>query len=98
MYHVLYEDGDEELCSRGKIRVPEWKEKQPGILLEGQVVYAQCLEAGEMVLRGTILAGPFREGGPKEGVDEVGDPVVIGLGLGLGSIFMLPYYSNHKPT
>jgi hypothetical protein len=41
-YAILYDDGDEEVCDRGKIRVPGWNEKQPGVLAIGQIVRAQC--------------------------------------------------------
>ena len=40
-YFIRYDDGDEELCSRVKIRVPSWKERQPGILADGQIVHAK---------------------------------------------------------
>lgn len=32
MYSIVYDDGDKEICSRLKIRVPSKKERQPGIL------------------------------------------------------------------
>jgi hypothetical protein len=34
-YEILYDDGDREVCDRGKIRVPAWEEKQPGVLAIG---------------------------------------------------------------
>ena len=40
-YFIRYDDGDEELCSRVKVRVPSWKERQPGILADGQIVHAK---------------------------------------------------------
>ena len=76
LYHVKFDDGDEELCSRAKIRVPQWKEKQPGILAISQVVHAESQSAGA-VLRGLIIAGPFK----KEGVS---DRLIDGAGAGTG--------------
>ena len=76
LYHVKFDDGDEELCSRAKIRVPQWKEKQPGILAISQAVHAESRSAGA-VLRGLIIAGPFK----KEGVS---DRLIDGAGAGTG--------------
>ena len=79
LYHVKYDDGDEELCSRAKIRVPQWKEKQPGILAISQAVYAESQSAGA-VLRGLVIAGPFK----KEGVSIQLDRAGAGTGGGGG--------------
>ena len=59
LYHVQYDDGDEETCSRGKIKVPEFKEKQPGVLAVGQELHAECKAVG-VTLRGVVVGGPFR--------------------------------------
>ena len=60
LYHIVYDDGDEEICSRGKMRNPETKEKQPGVLAVGQELHAKCA-AAKMTLRGKIMGGPYRK-------------------------------------
>jgi hypothetical protein len=74
LFHILYDDGDEEICSRGKIRVPEAKEKQPGVLAIGQELHGKCSSA-EMTLRGKVMGGPFK----------MNDPGTLAEGAGAGT-------------
>lgn len=74
LYHIQYDDGDEEMCSRGKIRVPEAKEKQPGVLAIGQELHGKCSSA-EMTLRGQVIRGPF----------NTIDPGTLAEGVGAGT-------------
>jgi hypothetical protein len=79
LYHIMYDDGDEEICSRGKIRVPEAKEKQPGVLAIGQELHGKCSSA-EMTLRGKVMAGPFKTNHPSTLAEGAG----AGTGGGAG--------------
>lgn len=79
LYHVKYDDGDEEICSRGKIRVPEAKEKQPGVLAICQELHGKC-SAAEMTLRGKVMGGPFKTNNPGSLAEGAG----AGTGGGAG--------------
>ena len=79
LYDIMYDDGDEETCSRGKIRVPECKEKQPGVLATSQEVHALCTSA-EITLRGRVLGGPFRP----QGIGVLAEGAGAGTGGGAG--------------
>jgi len=56
-YFIRYDDGDEELCSRVKVRVPGWKERQPGMLALGQAVHAR--RADGTAARGKVVSGAY---------------------------------------
>jgi ribosomal protein L35AE/L33A len=95
LYHVQYDDGDEETCSRGKIKVPEYKEKQPGVLAVGQELHAECTTVGS-TLRGVVLAGPFRS---SEGLIQAeGAGAGTGGGAGPEDGYDVEFYTDDEKT